>query len=90
MKFKGNVDEIRQLAMREEQEVNINILYGECNDLPPELVIYTNVATIMRRIIRKGYDPTEIDLDNGEPWSMTWRLPVEELSNFVRTGIFKR
>ena len=84
------IDTIRQVALPEEQEVNINILYNECNGLEPELVIYTNIATIMRRILKRGYAPAEIDREEGSLWSMTWRLPIEEVSNFMRTGIFKR
>lgn len=84
------IDTIRQVALPEEQEVNINILYNECNGLEPELVIYTNIATIMRRILKRGYAPAEIDREEGLIWSMTWRLPIEEVSNFMRTGIFKR
>ena len=87
------VDEIRQVASQEEQEVTINILYGEYGGEVPEIWIYTNSATVMKRILRKGYIPTDVEYLQSRPdmpFSMEFKLPISELGQFVRTGIFQR
>ena len=82
---------ISQVALPEENEVTINIdYYGG------EIWVYSNVATVMRRMLKAGHIPVDIQYvpyvenDKRVVFSMDFRLPISQLGSFVRTGLFKR
>lgn len=75
--------DIKQVAEVEEREVTINVLYGT-----DEIWVYTNVSKIMRRILKMGYKPTEIQLEDGQIFSMDFRLPMEEYKSFLKVSLF--
>ena len=82
------IEDLSQVSQPDEREVTINIMYSE----PQEIWIYTNNATVFRRILRKGFIPTKVEYLQSRPdmpYCMDFRLPISELGQFVRTGIFK-
>jgi hypothetical protein len=87
------INDLKQVAQAEEQEVTININYGDYGGYKPEIWVYTNNATIMRRILRKGHMPTKVEFLQERPdmpWCMDFRLPLDTMGDFVKTNLFKR
>lgn len=87
-----DIEDLVQTSQPEEREVVINIQYGDYGGWKPEVWIYTNNSTIMRRILRKGHMPTKVDFLQARPdmpWSMDFRLPIDTLGDFVKLNIFK-
>ena len=88
------IDDIKQIAQQEEQEVTINIIYGEYEGYIPEIWVYTNKATVMRRILRAGIMPTKVEFLQARPdmpWSMDFRYPLgTHLNQFMKVGLYRK
>ena len=54
-----------------------------------KLKIYTTRATVMKRMLRKGYKPSKVDTMQDEICSMTFEFDSKDIGNFLRTSIFK-
>ena len=77
------MEQIKQVLGREDQETNINIDY-----FGKEIVIYTSKASVMNRMLKKGYKPAEVSRYEGEICGMTFRFSNNMLSKFLRRDIF--
>ena len=73
----------RQVAIIEEQETVINIQYHE-----KEVVVWSNRRVVMQKMLDRGYVPSDVEYEGDEIWGMSFRLPMEELTNFVKMNIF--
>ena len=78
------IKEIRQIADRDSTETILNISYTD-----RILNIYTNRATVMNRILKQGYKPTQIFRMDGEIEGMEFEVPTSKIGSFLRTGLFK-
>ena len=68
----------------EEQETFINIDYFE-----KKVVVYSNRATVMNKMVGAGYKPTtEFKDDSGAVCACEWSLPIEQLGKFVKMNLF--
>lgn len=74
----------KQVIEQESQEANINIDYFE-----KKIVIYTNKATVMKRIERIGYLPTRVGKMNHEICSATYEFSFSDFPRLISTSIFK-
>ena len=79
-----NAKNIQQVVEPESQETFINIDYFD-----RKIRIYTTKATIMKRMLRKGYKPSKIETIQEEICSMTFDFDSKDIGNFLRTSIFK-
>ena len=79
-----NVEEIKQVIEPECQETHINIDYSV-----KKLRIYTTKATVMKRMLKKGYKPSKIEKLQGEICSMSFEFDSKDIGNFLRVSIFK-
>ncbi|CAM2076348.1 MAG: hypothetical protein NSGCLCUN01_00531 [uncultured Clostridium sp.] len=79
-----NSQDIQQVIEPECQETFINIDYFN-----KKLKIYTTRATVMKRMLRKGYKPSKVETMQGEICSMTFEFDSKDIGNFLRTSIFK-
>jgi len=75
---------LKQVAELVDTETHLNISYEE-----KKLRIYTNKATVMRRLERYGHKPIKEDTINGEIYSKTYIFDTKDIGNFLRTSIFK-
>ena len=67
----------------EEQETFISIDYFE-----KQVVVYSNRATVMNKMVGAGYKPTTEFHEDGVVCACEWRLPIEELGRFVKMNMF--
>lgn len=79
-----NIQDIQQVIESECQETFINIDYFN-----KKLKIYTTRATVMKRMLRKGYKPSKVETMQDEICSMTFEFDSKDIGNFLRTSIFK-
>lgn len=79
-----NIQDIQQVIEAECQETFINIDYFN-----KKLKIYTNRATVMKRLLRKGYKPSKVETMQDKICSMTFEFNSKDIGNFLRTSIFK-
>lgn len=79
-----NSQDIQQVIEPECQETFINIDYFN-----KKLKIYTTRATVMKRMLRKGYKPSKVETMQGEICSMIFEFDSKDIGNFLRTSIFK-
>ena len=73
-----DIDDIKQIAQQEEQEVTINIQGYEGYVGLPQSMGYTNFNDSMRRILRAGIMPTKVEFLQARPdmpWSMDFQIP---------------
>lgn len=75
---------LRQVALPEESETLILLDYSE-----HKIKIYSNKATIMRRMEKAGHPYIKQDIVDGEIYSRSYEFPSKELSKFLRTSLFK-
>lgn len=73
-----------QISNPEERETHINIDYFE-----EKIKIYTNNATVINRMARNGYEFIKEDTLDGEVYSRTYEFPLNMLSKFATSTIFK-
>ena len=73
-----------QTSLPEERETVITIDYFD-----KTIAIYTNNATVMRRMDRRGIEHIEENRYEGEVSDRTYEFPFEMLGKFVTSGIFK-
>ncbi|MEN8078220.1 hypothetical protein ABFP60_14735 [Clostridioides difficile] len=79
-----NIQDIQQVIEAECQETFINIDYFN-----KKLKIYTNRATVMKRLLRKGYKPSKVETMHDKICSMIFEFNSKDIGNFLRTSIFK-
>lgn len=79
-----NIQDIQQVVEPECQETFINIDYFD-----RKIRIYTTRATVMKRMLRKGYKPSKAETMQDEICSMTFEFDSKDIGNFLRTSIFK-
>ena len=79
-----SLKDIQQVTERESQETHINIDYFE-----KKIRIYTNRATVMKRMLKVGYKPSRIERIQGKICSMSFEFESKEIGKFLRTTIFK-
>lgn len=77
------MEDLRQVAPLDEQETHISIDYKL-----KTLFIFTSRATVMKRLLRKGYKPVKTTLFEGEVESMEFEFSTGFIGKFLRTGIF--
>ena len=78
-----NIKHIKQIADLDEQETQIAIDYKA-----RKLIIFTNRATVIKRLMRGGYKPSKVNYFDGEVESMEFEYPTSYIGKFLRTGIF--
>ncbi len=76
--------EITQQAGKESQESNIIFDYEE-----QEITVYSNKASVMRRLLKKGFKPNEIKYAGEKIYSLEFRIPMAKASSVMLTTIFK-
>lgn len=79
-----NIQDIQQVVEPECQETFINIDYFD-----RKIRIYTTRATVMKRMLRKGYKPSKVETMQDEIYSMSFEFDSKNIGNFLRTSIFK-
>lgn len=79
-----NITIVKQVMDSESTETNINIDYQD-----KIIRIYSSKATVINRILRKWYKPYKIDKLHGEICSMTFNVPTNEITKFLRGDIFR-
>lgn len=79
-----NIQDIQQVIEPECQETLINIDYFD-----KSIKIFTTRATIMKRMLRKGYRPSKVETIQDRICSMTFEFDSKDIGNFLRTSIFK-
>lgn len=85
--MKDKYANLTQVACPEEQETFINIDYYSRT-----VKVYTTKATVMRRMLRAGYEPSDVGYlvgNHESPTDMTWIFPSSDVGKFLRTGLFK-
>ncbi|WP_294363543.1 hypothetical protein [uncultured Clostridium sp.] len=79
-----DIKNIKQVIEPECQETFININYFD-----KTVKIFTTRATVMKRLLRKGYKPSKVETMQGEICSMTFEFDSKDIGNFLRQSIFK-
>lgn len=78
-------NKLAQVADLDSTETIINIDY-----LTNTLNIYSNKATVLRRMLKHGYVPTRVfKMDEEKIEGMEFEVTTKNLGKFLRTGIFK-
>ena len=75
---------LRQIALPEETETLILLDYSE-----HKIKIYSNKATIMRRMEKAGYEHTKQDIVDGEIYSRSYEFDSKDIGKFMRLSLFK-
>ena len=79
-----NIQVIQLVIEPECQETFIIIDYFD-----RKIKIYTTRATVLKRMLRKGYKPSRVETMQDEICSMTFEFDSKDIGNFLRTSIFK-
>ncbi|MHC1719113.1 MAG: hypothetical protein AB9844_00180 [Clostridiaceae bacterium] len=74
----------KQVIELESQETNINIDYYD-----KKVRMYTTKATVMNRLDRAGYRPSNVETIGGNPCSLEYEFDFHEFPKFISKGIFK-
>lgn len=78
------MEDITQVIGIESQETSINIIY-----IDKKISVYTTRATVMKRMLKKGYKPIKTETMQGDICSMTFEFKTKEVSKILRGDIFK-
>lgn len=76
--------EVRQASDINEREVHISIDYGERT-----ILVYTNHSTVMNRLGRLGHMGFREETVGGEPYSRSYKFPMEEMNQVMRVTLYK-
>ncbi len=75
--------DVKQNALMEEREANINIDYAE-----RKIYVSTNVAVVMNRLDRLGVPYYNQSIVDGQVWGRDYVMPFEDMSKVTKVGIF--
>jgi hypothetical protein len=82
--FKETKNNLKQIALPEESETLLLLDYSE-----HKIKIYSNKATIMRRMEKAGYEHIKQDIVDGEIYSRSYEFDSKDIGKFLRVSLFK-
>lgn len=75
---------IEQIAGKEAQESTIVFDYEM-----QKIYVYSNKASVMRRMVKKGFKPTHVEYQAEKIYSLEFTIPMKDASKVLLTTIFK-
>ena len=79
-----DIEKINQVVEPESQETHVSIDYFE-----RKINVYTNKATVIKRMLKKGYRPIRLETMQGKICSMQFEFSTKDVSKILRADIFK-
>lgn len=73
-----------QVSLPEDTETYINIDHYE-----QKIMVYSNKAPIINRMVRKGFVPAKTNYLEGVPESFEWEFDMKDTAKLLRADIFK-
>lgn len=76
--------EFIQLALPEERETFLHF-----DHYTGETILSSNHATIINRLIRRGFSPARTETIDGKPYACEFNIANDDLRKLVKVGMFK-